>query len=157
MDTTGNRGSRNPLGELYLAPADAFTIALTALGGFTKLAGVNEGSVQGMTLDGVNGTITITRAGLYSVSGSLTVGDLSGSGTKVFSGALYLNDVAQDNIRFDRGVPSGSEPQGSASMEGLLQVATGDLPAVVDFRAATNQDQTYSIPSFNLNIHEAGR
>ena len=74
----------------------------------------NEPS-SNVTSDASNDKITITKTGIYRVSGAFSFD--SGTANAVFFGAPFLDGVEQDNIHWNRKVANANDV-GSASFTG---------------------------------------
>lgn len=114
---------------------------------FIKITGSFTGdmiSTDNITPDYANDKITINHAGSYFVGMQLS---FHGLASAVINGAIFIDGVVQDQIRFRRKLGTGGDV-GSASAMGLITI-TG-TPVDLDFRAKADA----GTPAFGL---EAGQ
>lgn len=122
--------------------------AYTKITAFTD----NEPSIN-VTSDVVNNKITLTKIGIYRVSGSFSFE--SDTANVVFFGAPFLNEVEQDSIHFNRKVAVASDV-GSAGFTGFIDVTT--VPCDLDFRMRHDNAGTVeaTLTYANMNVEYLG-
>ncbi len=135
--------------EIYVA--DGVTAQAIPTGAtYTKLTGfATNGQSQNCTADAANDKITITRAGRYLTT--VTISGVSTASAVTFDFAVFLDGVRQDAVNAHRAYAVGGD-EGNCSMAGILNATS--VPVDVDVRCV--QDSLSSddfTPSFmNLTV-----
>lgn len=115
---------------------------------YVKLNSFSENdSYYGMTPDYTSDKITISKAGIYKVSGSFSM--LSGTSNVVFYFSIFVDSVEFDNIHFSRKI-SVSGDVGSGSFSGFLDLS--GISSYVDVDVRVRHDNASSV---NLTIRYA--
>lgn len=116
---------------------------------YTKITSFTDNEYSAnVTSDAANDKITITKAGIYRVSGSFSFE--SDTPNVVFFGAPFLGGIEQDNIHFNRKVSVAGDV-GSASFTGFIDVTTA--PVDLDFRVRHDNGGTVAITLTYANIN----
>ena len=108
-------------GHLYISGAE--TVALTTANVGLPVKPYTEGLAKNMTLDGTNGTITVSTGGQYRIE---IGGSLNADKNATLHGDVHINGVHQESIEFERAV-SAAGAIGDASAWGILQLTAGDV------------------------------
>lgn len=121
---------------------------------YTKITQFTQNNLSSnCTADYSNNKITITKTGIYKVSGSFSFA--SGTANVNILGAAFLGGTEQDCIHFRRKISTAND-EGSASFTGFIDVTTANTD--LDFRvrhdngASVNITFTYA----NLNVEYLG-
>jgi hypothetical protein len=122
--------------------------------GYEKIDGfVDNGESANCTPDAANDKITITVAGKYFVSGSVSW--MSGTNNTIFYVAPFLNAVEQDKIHFNRKVSVAGDV-GSASFNGIIDVTTVPWDLDVRVRHGDGGSVNFTPAYMNLTVFYLG-
>jgi hypothetical protein len=140
-------------GELY-AHEGVATQSITNGAGYTKCTGfLSNGQSSGTTPDHTTDVITITKAGIYKVECSLS---FTGSGVNInWFGAVFLDDVEQDQIHFERKINTGGD-YGSTQFGGYIVVSSVPVDVDIRFRHDDVSDRDITVRYANFNITRIG-
>ena len=123
------RYPRSIYGELHVHDSSAITNDIPNGTTYTRLPWSNIGFTNGVTASTATSNMTLTVNGRYQVTGTFC---FSGEGVSVvWKGAVFQDNVEQDQIHFLRKIGTGGD-QGAAPFSGFLSVT--NQPAVIDFR-----------------------
>lgn len=112
-----------------------------------------NGNSSNCTPDAANDKITITTAGTYHATCSVSFTATS-SNTNWF-GAMFVDGVEQGNVHFERKIGTGGD-YGSATVSGLITVGT--VPVDLDFRVRHDgSTQNVTVRYANLMVHLVGQ
>jgi hypothetical protein len=112
---------------------------LPIAGTIYTLTGLTEGiTASDITVDAANAKFTVTRAGYYVVSGSLSFEAIADSD---IHGAIYVNGVLQDKGTFHRGF-TAADATGVAMMQSVINASIDDY---IEFKFWSDVDNNYMI------------
>lgn len=148
---TGGSGGL-PFGEIY-AYDSATTITITAAGIANKVqitAFDTNGQSNDTTPDHTSDHITITKAGVYLVTVSISPESVAAGGADEFGFAVFKNNGATlfPNLHSHRELAGGGGDTGSVSLSGLIDAAVNDTIEVWCW----NEDSTNNIVIDDINL-----
>ena len=153
LDVNGIIYQDGTYGEIHVA--DGSTAQSIATGvTYTKLTGfTDDGLSNNVTNDVASDQITLTKAGVYRCSSSIS--GSSGSNNITFKYSVFLNGVEQDQCHNHRKYAASGD-MGSSAITGFMRATT--TPVTVDLRARhDNGGAVNFIPSYmNLNVEYVG-
>lgn len=129
-DTTFVGSAGLPFGEIY-ANDVADTLTITASGQANKVQ-ITSFAVDGVsnnaTPDHTNDHITITKAGMYLCTVSMSISSAGGGGADDIGFAVYKNNGATEfaNLHGHRKLAGGGGDRGSCTMSGIIDLAVND-------------------------------
>lgn len=151
VDDSGYTAFKQVYGEMFKSNGGA-TITITAGGTYYGVTQMGTGIVSGagyMTyVDNVTAdrlTVGASGAGTYKVAFNMS---FDGSNSQTIQCKVFKNDIAQNNVHFQRGLGT-SPPVGSANATGLIALVANDY---IDVRCTSNNSgATLTYYTFNLN------
>jgi hypothetical protein len=167
MTSSGGGGAKNLVGSVgeagsvFLDDTDAYSVTflagiakeLTEANSVGSATPLNSGSTSGIVVsNGIAGSITLNKVGFYEIS--LSSSFSSSGGTKV-DGAVYLNNVRLGNVAFERDIANPNDV-GSVGPSNIVEILSGDLPAVLTCKVICGTSRILSFNHFSLHALGAG-
>jgi len=152
LDVAGIIYQNGTYGEIYVGDGSTAQTIPTGVT-YTKLTGfTTNGLSSNVTNDVANDQITLTKAGVYECSSSISG---SSDGVATFRYAVFLNGVEQDQCHNERKY-SNTNDIGNSSITGFMRATT--TPVSVDLRVRHDNGGSEDFtPSYmNLNVEYVG-
>jgi hypothetical protein len=139
--------------EIYVADSSATQSIATGSTYVKCTLFTTNGLSNNCTADVSNDKITITKAGIYSVSGSFHF--ISGTANVVWNGAAFLDGVEQSQVHWKRKASTATD-DGSTSFTGFVDVTS--VPVDLDFRLRHDNGGSvdFELSYGNLNVQYVG-
>lgn len=141
-------GAYGELGELFIQESDAYSVAFPATTP-TVVKPMTEGPAKGsVVLDGVNGTLTFNKAGIYRGAFNIS---FALDGPAIAKGSIYINGIKSGKSAFTRTI-SNLNDFGNAGFGSIVEIEVVNLPVVVDFRIELSAARILLIQTLDINI-----
>lgn len=141
---------RAVVGEMYIIPADGYSISITSTGEYGPLTGFRKGKDYNIDVDAVNGTFTIKGDGCYKFDGVASVFPSAGM---LLNFAVFVNDVLVTKINTALDFQNNQDTN-TFSGTGWLDLKKGDVVTVQG--ESNNAPVTVNISNMNISIARRG-
>ena len=122
------------------------TMTLASAGTFYTATNLSEGVESNIALDGANGTITITEAGIYDISAFIS---FTGTAGMTINCHVFINGSIEETLGFTRTI-GASTSFGSASLGGKILLSADD---VLTIRVTSDIPNSWaSIDNLNFSV-----